>query len=193
MSYRKDQANPVFIVQLVDQYGDPVTGVTAPTVTLSKAQGANTTVATWVKDTDFTWHELTSGETFKGVYKLRQKDAPNISAVDTAGACALHVIDTDVDTAAATLLYGVEDVGAAGPLPAAIADAVWDELKAGHATAGSFAAAVLRLLEVLTTDRVIDRDTGVQSFYNEAGTVVRYTSTPSTPTAVTSKDTIAEA
>ena len=162
MTYKKNAANPVFLVRLVDSSGAPVTGITAPTVTLSKSQAANTTTVPWVEDTDFTWHELTGGEACKGCYKLRQKDAPNVSAVDTVGACLLHVHKTAVATASAVVAYDVD-------------------------------AALQRLVEVLTTDRVIDRDTGVQSFYNEAGTVVRYTSTPSTPTAVTSKDTIAEA
>lgn len=98
--YTLNQVNPVFYVGLIDQYGSPVTGVTAPTVSLHKSQTGAGVVA-WVKDTDFEWYELTSGEAHKGVYMLRQKDDDdiNVSAVDTQGVCTMCVYDTDFETA----------------------------------------------------------------------------------------------
>ncbi len=158
MSYPKDQASPVFLVRLVDEYGDPVTGVTAPTVKLSKSQAADTTTVTWVETTDFTWHELTGGDSLKGWYKLRQVDSPNVDAVDTAGACALSVYKTDYDTAAGELVYQVEDQSASGVLPTAIADAIWDELHAGHEDAGSMGETLLIIKAVLAHQMVHHRD-----------------------------------
>lgn len=105
--YQKDSDNPVFYVRLVDQFGVPVAGVTSPTVTLSKSQAADGTTVTWVEDTDFTWHELTDNEKLKGVYKLRQKDSPNVSAVDTVGQCVLDVYKTDAATAHGVAAYQV--------------------------------------------------------------------------------------
>ena len=81
MDYAKNQANPVFLVPLVDQYGAPATGIVAPDVHVVTGQGATATVVAWVEDTDFTWQELTSGEATKGVYRLRQMDSPNVDAV----------------------------------------------------------------------------------------------------------------
>ena len=107
MSYIKDSSNPVFLVELRDQYGSLVTGVTSPTVYLSKSQTADTTTVQWVETTDFTWHELTSTEIMKGVYKLRQIDSPNVDAVDTLGQCMVHVYKTDVDTAYGARVYSV--------------------------------------------------------------------------------------
>ncbi|MCK4659158.1 MAG: hypothetical protein KAV82_06510, partial [Phycisphaerae bacterium] len=114
MIYAKNISNPVFLVPLVDQYGAPVTGVTSPTVYLSKDQGANATIVQWVETTDFTWHELTSNETCKGLYKLRQVDNPNVNAVSVEGACLLSVYKTDHDTAAGSVAYQVEDQSAGG-------------------------------------------------------------------------------
>ena len=109
MSYEANAANPVFLVQLLDADGYPVTGVTSPTVYLAKSQGADNTTVQWVATTDFTWHELTSGESFKGMYKLRQVTSPNIDAVDTKGHCALHIYKTDVLTASGIVRFRVDE------------------------------------------------------------------------------------
>lgn len=177
MSYAKDQANAVFLVKLVDQYGDPVTGITAPTVKLSKSQGADTITITWVETTDFTWHELTSGDHCKGCYKLRQVDSPNVDAVDTAGACLLTVYKTDYDTAVGELAYRVEDRSASGGLAAAFADAVWDEARADHVSAASTGEALQIIKAVLAHQMIHHRDElnpnlGERHYYNEAGDTV---------------------
>lgn len=107
MSYELNSLNPVFLVQLVDRYNNPVTGQTGLTVKLSKNQGADTTTVAWVETTDYTLHELTDGESCKGWYKLRQVDSPNVDAVDTEGVCGLSVYKTDYDTASGAVAYTV--------------------------------------------------------------------------------------
>ncbi|MCK4623860.1 MAG: hypothetical protein KAV00_01000 [Phycisphaerae bacterium] len=190
MDYAKNQANPVFLVPLVDQYGAPATGIVAPDVHVVTGQGATATVVAWVEDTDFTWQELTSGEATKGVYRLRQMDSPNVDAVATEGACWLSAHKTLHDIAAGAVAYQVVDRASTGSVPAAIADAVADELLSGHTTDGSLAALLTRLVEVLTTKRDLDLTTGVQTLYNVAGDTARYTVTPSTPDPDIARETV---
>jgi len=178
MQYTKDQSNPVFLVALVDEYGAPVTGVTGPTVTLSKSQAANGTTVIWVETTDFTWHELTDGEKFKGVYKLRQADSPNVDAVDTEGKSALSVYKTDHDTAAGGLVYQVED-SSGGSSAAAIADAVWDEAIADHESAGTYGEELHLAKAMLANKREHTVATGVDVVKDNDGTTTLRTMTPS--------------
>jgi hypothetical protein len=179
MIYAKDQANPVFIVALVDQYGNPVTGVISPTVYLSRIQLANGAVSPWVQGTDFTWHELTNGEAFKGVYKLRQTDSPTASAVGIVGVCALSVYQSDHNTAAGVMVYQVENQSAGGPLPGAVADAVWDEAVAGHATAGTYGEELHVAKAMLANQREHTIATGVDVVKDNDGTTTLRTMTPS--------------
>lgn len=179
MTYAKNVSNPVFLVALTDQYGAPVVGVTAPTVYLSKSQAADAASVQWVEDTDFTWHELTNGERFKGVYKLRQAGAPNVSAVDTEGRCALSVYKTSHDTAAGAMAYAVEDRSASGPLPASIADSVWDEAIAAHQTGGSFGQELHLAKAMLANQREHTVPTGVDVVKDNDGTTTLRTMTPS--------------
>ena len=179
MIYAKNQSNPVFLVPLVDQYGNPVTGVTSPTVYLSLSQGPDVTIQQWVKDTDFSWNELTSGDICKGWYKLRQLDNPSVSAVSAEGTCLLSVHETDHDTAAGSVIYQVEDRSASGPLPGAVADAVWDESLADHDTAGT-AGEELHLAKAMAANKRIHTiATGVDVIKDNDGTTTLRTMTPS--------------
>ncbi|MFH0981574.1 MAG: hypothetical protein V2A79_08555 [Planctomycetota bacterium] len=179
MIYAKNQPNPVFVVPLIDQYGNPVTGVTMPTVCLSKDQGATATLVPWVEGTDFTWHELADGEKCKGLYKLRQVNNPNASAVDTAGTCVLSVVKTDHNTAAGAVAYQVEDRSASGPVPAAVAEAVWNEAIDGHATEGTFGEELHVAKAMLANKRVHAVATGVDVVKDNDGTTTLRTMTPS--------------
>jgi hypothetical protein len=178
MTYPKDQTNPVFILPLVDQYGNPVTGVTAPTVYLSRTQLANGALVPWVQGPDFTWHELTNGEAFKGVYKLRQTDSPTVSGVGVVGVCALSVYSTDHDTAAGLVVYQVGEPPAAGPSPAAVADAVWDEAVAGHTAAGTYGEELHVAKAMLANRREHTVPTGVDVVKDNDGTTTLRTLTP---------------
>ncbi len=179
MIYAKNTANPVFLVPLVDQYGNPVTGVTSPTVHLSTDQGANSTVVQWVENTDFTWHELTDGAKLKGWYKLRQVDNPNVSAVGVVGICVLSAYKTDHDTAAGSVAYQVENQSASGPLPEAVADAVWDETIADHDSAGTTGEDLHLAKAMLANKREHTIATGVDVVKDNDGTTTLRTMTPS--------------
>lgn len=179
MQYTKNQSNPIFLVPLVDQYGNPVTGVTSPTVYVARDQGGNGTIVQWVENTDFTWHELTSGQKCKGWYKLRQVDNPNVDAVSVAGVCLLSVYKTDHDTAAGALVYQVEDRSASGPLPGAIADAVWDEGLADHDATGTAGEELHVSKAMVGNKRTHTIATGVDVIKDNDGTTTLRTMTPS--------------
>ncbi|MCP4590806.1 MAG: hypothetical protein GY842_08675 [bacterium] len=177
MSYPMGQSNAVFLIPLVDEYGAPVVGVTSPAVRLSRAQLIVGTTLEMVEDVDYTWRELTNGEAFKGVYKLRQTDSPNVSAVDTEGTCAISVYQTDHDTAAGVVVYQVR-AAVESVQPGEIADAVWDEAVTGHGNAGTFGEEVHTSKAMLANQREHAIATGVDVVKDNDGTTTLRTMTP---------------
>ena len=178
MSYARNTPNPTFVVMLVDEYGGLATGITAPAVYLSKSQGAATTVVQWLEGTDFTWHELGDDEVCKGWYKLRQVNSPSTDAVDTVGTCLLSVFKTDHDTASGAVVYAVEDRSASGPLPGAVADAVWDEAVADHAGSGTTGEELHVAKALLGNKREHTIATGAEVVKDNDGNTTLRTMTP---------------
>lgn len=97
-----------------------------------------------------------------GLYRVDWPDAAFAAGADKA---LLVVTGIDVHPAVEEI-----DLGAS---------AVWDGLLAGFTTADSAGAALARLRDFLTTTRVFDRTTGVQTTRNVADDADTYTVTPS--------------